>query len=45
MRNFRNVRLRVNTIVGLFTVNRRAGALWAYAEEPGIGHARAPGRR
>ena len=29
---------RVNTITGLFAVNRRGGALWALAEEPGVGH-------
>jgi poly(3-hydroxybutyrate) depolymerase len=29
---------RTNTIVGLFAVNRRAGALWALAEEPGAAH-------
>jgi len=29
---------RVNTIAGLFAVNRRGGALWAYAEEPSVGH-------
>jgi len=29
---------RVNTITGLFAVNRRGGALWALAEEPGAGH-------
>jgi poly(3-hydroxybutyrate) depolymerase len=30
---------RINTINGLFAVNRRGGALWALAQEPGIGHA------
>jgi hypothetical protein len=30
---------RIHTITGLFDVNRRAGALWALAEEPGVGHA------
>jgi poly(3-hydroxybutyrate) depolymerase len=35
----KDLEFRVSTIVGLFAVNRRAGALWAYAEEPGIGHA------
>ena len=30
---------RVNTITGLFEVNRRGSALWALANEPGIGHA------
>ncbi len=29
---------RNNTIAGLFAVNRRAGALWAFAEEPGAAH-------
>jgi poly(3-hydroxybutyrate) depolymerase len=29
---------RINTINGLFAVNRRGGALWALTEEPGIGH-------
>jgi dienelactone hydrolase len=29
---------RVHTITGLFEVNRRAGALWALAEEPGVAH-------
>jgi poly(3-hydroxybutyrate) depolymerase len=29
---------RVQTITGLFALNRRGGALWALAEEPGVGH-------
>jgi len=29
---------RVQTITGLFAVNRRGGALWALAQEPGVGH-------
>lgn len=29
---------RVATITGLFALNRRGGALWALAEEPGAGH-------
>jgi poly(3-hydroxybutyrate) depolymerase len=29
---------RVSTISGLFAVNRRGGALWALAEEPGVAH-------
>jgi len=29
---------RINTIAGLFAVNRRGGALWAFAEEPGVAH-------
>jgi hypothetical protein len=28
----------VQTITGLFAVNRRGGALWAIAEEPGAAH-------
>jgi len=29
---------RISTITGLFAVNRRGGALWALAQEPGAGH-------
>ena len=29
---------RINTIVGLFSLNRGPGALWALAQEPGVGH-------
>jgi hypothetical protein len=29
---------RISTITGLFAVNRRAGALWALAEEPSAAH-------
>lgn len=29
---------RVQTITGIFAVNRRGGALWALAEEPGVAH-------
>jgi len=29
---------RKDIIKGIFSVNRRAGALWAFAEEPGAGH-------
>jgi dienelactone hydrolase len=29
---------RKRVIAGLFAVNRRAGALWAFAEEPNVGH-------
>jgi poly(3-hydroxybutyrate) depolymerase len=29
---------RNDTIAGLFAVNRRAGALWALAQEPGVAH-------
>jgi poly(3-hydroxybutyrate) depolymerase len=34
----KDLEFRTNTIVGLFAVNRRAGALWALAEEPGVAH-------
>ncbi len=34
----RDLEFRTNTIVGLFAVNRRAGALWALADEPSAGH-------
>ena len=34
----RDLEFRTNTITGLFAVNRRAGALWALAEEPSAGH-------
>jgi len=34
----KDLEFRTNTIAGLFAVNRRAGALWALAEEPGVGH-------
>ncbi|HYV98426.1 MAG TPA: hypothetical protein VE967_13275 [Gemmatimonadaceae bacterium] len=34
----KDLEFRTNTITGLFAVNRRAGALWALAEEPGAGH-------
>ncbi|MFN8060168.1 MAG: hypothetical protein U0Q12_13515 [Vicinamibacterales bacterium] len=34
----KDLEFRTNTIVGLFAVNRRAGALWALADEPGLGH-------
>jgi poly(3-hydroxybutyrate) depolymerase len=30
---------RIETVTGIFAVNRRGGALWALTEEPGIGHA------
>jgi dienelactone hydrolase len=30
---------RIQTITGLFALNRRGAALWALAEEPGVGHA------
>jgi poly(3-hydroxybutyrate) depolymerase len=35
---------RIAAIDGLFAINRRAGALWAYAKEPGVGHAVAHSR-
>lgn len=34
----KDLEFRVNAIAGLFAINRRAGALWAIAQEPGIGH-------
>ncbi|MFH0759449.1 MAG: hypothetical protein V2B15_19335 [Bacteroidota bacterium] len=34
----KDMEFRTNIIVGLFAVNRRAGALWALAEEPNAGH-------
>lgn len=34
----KDLAFRTNTIVGLFAVNRRAGALWSLVEEPGVGH-------
>jgi poly(3-hydroxybutyrate) depolymerase len=34
----KDLEFRVNTIVGLFAVNRRGGALWALANEPGAAH-------
>ena len=33
-----DLEFRTQTITGLFAVNRRAGALWALAEEPSAGH-------
>jgi dienelactone hydrolase len=34
----KDLAFRVDAINGLFAINRRAGALWAYAQEPGVGH-------
>lgn len=34
----KDLEFRTNTIVGLFALNRRGGALWALADEPGVGH-------
>lgn len=34
----KDLEFRTNTVVGLFSLNRRGGALWALAEEPGVGH-------
>jgi poly(3-hydroxybutyrate) depolymerase len=34
----KDLEFRTNTIVGLFAVNRRGGALWALAQEPGAAH-------
>ena len=38
----KDLEFRTHAIVGLFAMNRRAGALWALAEEPNVAHA--PGR-
>jgi dienelactone hydrolase len=35
----KDLEFRTSTIAGLFAVNRRAGALWSFAEEPGAAHA------
>ncbi|HUR19433.1 MAG TPA: hypothetical protein VMZ90_01410, partial [Vicinamibacterales bacterium] len=34
----KDLEFRNHTIAGLFAVNRRAGALWALTEEPGVAH-------
>ncbi len=34
----KDLEYRVWAVNGLFAINRRAGALWALTEEPGIGH-------
>jgi poly(3-hydroxybutyrate) depolymerase len=34
----KDLEFRNNTIVGLFNVNRRGGALWALADEPSVAH-------
>ena len=34
----KDLAFRVDAVNGLFAINRRAGALWAYAQEPGVGH-------
>jgi poly(3-hydroxybutyrate) depolymerase len=34
----KDLEFRTNTITGLFAVNRRGGALWALADEPGVAH-------
>ncbi len=34
----KDLAFRVDAIAGLFAINRRAGALWGYAQEPGVGH-------
>jgi poly(3-hydroxybutyrate) depolymerase len=34
----KDLEFRTNTIVGLFAVNRRGGALWALTEEPNAAH-------
>jgi len=40
----KDLAFRIDAIAGLFAINRRAGALWAYAQEPGVGHAVAHSR-
>jgi dienelactone hydrolase len=35
---------RIQAVTGLFGINRRAGALWALTQEPGVGHAVARSR-
>lgn len=40
----KDLEFRIGAIDGLFAINRRAGALWAYAMEPGVGHAVAHSR-
>ena len=35
---------RTQTITGLFSINRRAGALWALTDEPNVGHSVAQSR-
>jgi pimeloyl-ACP methyl ester carboxylesterase len=35
----KDLEFRINTIQGLFAVNRRAGALWGYVVEPDTAHA------
>lgn len=34
----KDLEFRVSAITGLFGINRRGAALWALAEEPGVGH-------
>jgi dienelactone hydrolase len=34
----KDLEFRTQTIAGLFAVNRRAGACWALADEPGVAH-------
>ena len=35
----KDLEFRTNTIAGLFAVNRRSGALWAFVQEPDTAHA------
>jgi len=35
----KDLEYRIQAVSGLFGINRRAGALWALTQEPGIGHA------
>jgi poly(3-hydroxybutyrate) depolymerase len=40
----KDLEYRIQAVTGLFGINRRAGALWAIAQEPGVGHAVARSR-
>jgi len=40
----KDLEYRIQAVTGLFGINRRAGALWALTQEPGVGHAVARSR-
>jgi len=40
----KDLEYRIQAVNGLFGINRRAGALWALTQEPGVGHAVARSR-
>jgi len=40
----KDLQYRIQAVSGLFGINRRAGALWALTQEPGVGHAVARSR-